>query len=62
VTHENENLRALLIFSAALSAAPPEVTPGAGARVKFQAYDGNVKTPEKMEFQINSAGADERRS
>jgi hypothetical protein len=46
----------LLIFSAALSAAPPEVTPGAGARVKFQAYDGNVQTPEKMEFQINSAG------
>ena len=43
----------LLIFSATLSAAPPEATPGPGARIKFQAYDGDPRTPEKMEFQIN---------
>ena len=50
-----------LITSAAVCSAADAPTPAPGSiRIKFQAYDGDPKTPEKMEFQINPLDAGKR--
>ena len=42
-----------VVLSAAALAADPPAAPAANFKLKFQAYDGDVKHPEKMEFQVN---------
>jgi len=50
-----------LSIAACLAADAPTPAPGT-FRIKFQAYDGDPKTPEKMEFQINPLDAGGRTS
>jgi hypothetical protein len=50
-----------LTTSIAVCSAADAPTPAPGTfRIKFLAYDGDPKTPEKMEFQINPLDAGNR--